>query len=345
MMNPSAMDINEDEMITVSPIQRNKQQIHDSKNNSNDNAAIFHQAPPPIVRRRNVMDQERDLPPSAARLLLSMETPKHKNTNEKEEEENSEEMQILSPSDNNNFNTLDSSFIAVPRGLQRNEGTIRGDLENEDEDESEEGGNINDQQQQQQPRGEKDEERRQREEEEESIRLAQQLMAEEAMASYRASADFLRMNSDQFSEEDFAALQNALQEEEYDANEEALAEAEDEEGNLDYDALLELGERIGDVKTSRWQMKAEQEIAKLEQFQYDSEKKEAMKKEKDNISLDKCLVCYCEYEDGQNIRGLPCGHWFHKECIDRWLQEKDWCALCKKSICGSQEETKEASCE
>jgi Ring finger domain len=178
-------------------------------------------------------------------------------------------------------------------------------------------------------------EERDRREEEESVALAQMLMAEEAMASHRMSADFLRMNSDQFSDEDFLALQSALREEE----EVEYDEEGDEEGEqveeMSYEALLRLGERIGDVKTDRWAMIAHKEIEKLNAFQYDPEK---LKNDAAGGAYDiddselKCLVCQFAYEKGDDLRRLPCGHCFHKNCIDQWLQTKDVCAYCRQSI-------------
>jgi hypothetical protein len=32
-----------------------------------------------------------------------------------------------------------------------------------------------------------------------------------------------------------------------------------------------------------------------------------------------CVVCLDSYNDGQTLRVLPCGHPFHKDCIDAWL--------------------------
>lgn len=50
------------------------------------------------------------------------------------------------------------------------------------------------------------------------------------------------------------------------------------------------------------------------------------------VSDDQCLVCLTEYEDGDLCRRLKgCGHFFHRECIDEWLETgRNLCPLCRK---------------
>eukprot|EP00736_Rhodelphis_marinus_P010315 Rmarinus@m.14247 len=46
----------------------------------------------------------------------------------------------------------------------------------------------------------------------------------------------------------------------------------------------------------------------------------------------KCLVCLTEYEDGEELRTLPCFHYFHKDCVDPWLKRNRVCPCCKTPI-------------
>ncbi|GBG73327.1 hypothetical protein CBR_g13047 [Chara braunii] len=45
-----------------------------------------------------------------------------------------------------------------------------------------------------------------------------------------------------------------------------------------------------------------------------------------------CCICLSAYEDGVELRGLPCLHHFHSACIDKWLRAKATCPLCKYNI-------------
>lgn len=45
-----------------------------------------------------------------------------------------------------------------------------------------------------------------------------------------------------------------------------------------------------------------------------------------------CMVCLEKFEDGENIRILPCVHRYHRDCVDRWLAENRRCPVCKHDI-------------
>lgn len=45
----------------------------------------------------------------------------------------------------------------------------------------------------------------------------------------------------------------------------------------------------------------------------------------------RCAVCLCEYEEGEELKILPCLHRFHAECVDTWLRNSATCPVCKYS--------------
>ncbi|CAA3001939.1 E3 ubiquitin- ligase At1g63170-like [Olea europaea subsp. europaea] len=45
-----------------------------------------------------------------------------------------------------------------------------------------------------------------------------------------------------------------------------------------------------------------------------------------------CCICLCAYDDGTELRELPCHHHFHCTCIDKWLCINATCPLCKLDI-------------
>lgn len=165
-------------------------------------------------------------------------------------------------------------------------------------------------------------------ENEESEALARLLMAEEAVASYSMSSTFFQDNADNYSSEDLAALQAALEEDEFDENE--IEEDEDvDTSDLSYDALLMLGERIGDVKQERWTHIANGIIDKMRVSTFC---KSDTGEETSHDCDEKCLICQFPYEDNDTLRHLPCKHTFHTDCVDKWLQKKDFCPYCRQSV-------------
>ncbi|GMJ06188.1 hypothetical protein like AT4G11680 [Hibiscus trionum] len=45
-----------------------------------------------------------------------------------------------------------------------------------------------------------------------------------------------------------------------------------------------------------------------------------------------CCICLSAYDDGVELRELPCCHHFHCACIDKWLYINATCPLCKYNI-------------
>ncbi|OAY59877.1 RING-H2 finger protein ATL66 [Manihot esculenta] len=49
-----------------------------------------------------------------------------------------------------------------------------------------------------------------------------------------------------------------------------------------------------------------------------------------------CSICLAVYEDGDKLKILPkCHHFFHEECVDRWLHSWTACPLCRASLLDS----------
>eukprot|EP00588_Corethron_pennatum_P032392 CAMPEP_0194349204 /NCGR_PEP_ID=MMETSP0171-20130528/106952_1 /TAXON_ID=218684 /ORGANISM="Corethron pennatum, Strain L29A3" /LENGTH=884 /DNA_ID=CAMNT_0039116623 /DNA_START=168 /DNA_END=2819 /DNA_ORIENTATION=- len=45
-----------------------------------------------------------------------------------------------------------------------------------------------------------------------------------------------------------------------------------------------------------------------------------------------CSICLVDYEEGDEIRTMPCGHAFHPECVDPWLSLHTSCPQCRRSV-------------
>ncbi|PKA60834.1 E3 ubiquitin-protein ligase [Apostasia shenzhenica] len=54
-----------------------------------------------------------------------------------------------------------------------------------------------------------------------------------------------------------------------------------------------------------------------------------------------CCICLSAYDDGVELRQLPCGHHFHCGCIDKWLHINATCPLCKYNIIKSSSSSRD----
>ncbi|WOL13103.1 E3 ubiquitin-protein ligase [Canna indica] len=54
-----------------------------------------------------------------------------------------------------------------------------------------------------------------------------------------------------------------------------------------------------------------------------------------------CCICLLSYDDGMELRELPCRHHFHRACIDKWLHINATCPLCKYNIVKSNNHGRE----
>lgn len=52
----------------------------------------------------------------------------------------------------------------------------------------------------------------------------------------------------------------------------------------------------------------------------------------DGVGETSCAVCLGDFERFDTLRRLPCGHHFHRACIDKWLKKNKVCPLCLQDI-------------
>lgn len=45
-----------------------------------------------------------------------------------------------------------------------------------------------------------------------------------------------------------------------------------------------------------------------------------------------CCICLAKYANNDELRELPCSHFLHKECVDKWLKINASCPLCKAEV-------------
>lgn len=90
-----------------------------------------------------------------------------------------------------------------------------------------------------------------------------------------------------------------------------------------YEALLNLAERLGEAKPRGLNRL---EIEQLPSFKFNAETHQG-----DQTS---CVVCMCDFEARQLLRGLPCSHEFHAKCVDKWLKTNRTCPICRGDASG-----------
>jgi len=45
-----------------------------------------------------------------------------------------------------------------------------------------------------------------------------------------------------------------------------------------------------------------------------------------------CAICMADFETEEKLKWLQCSHYFHKECIDKWLGVATTCPVCKGEV-------------
>ncbi|XP_078084136.1 E3 ubiquitin-protein ligase ARK2C [Mustelus asterias] len=100
-----------------------------------------------------------------------------------------------------------------------------------------------------------------------------------------------------------------------------------------YEELLQLEDRLGTVNRG-----AMQNVIERYTFPHKYKKrlhkdlKEPKEVEEDTDFDEKCTICLCMLEEGEDVRRLPCMHLFHQVCVDQWLATSKKCPICRVDI-------------
>jgi len=87
-----------------------------------------------------------------------------------------------------------------------------------------------------------------------------------------------------------------------------------------YEALLSLAERLGEVKPKGL---PKSDIEQLPSYRFTTTPEGS-----DNDQT-VCVVCMSDFEARQVVRVLPCSHEFHSKCVDKWLKTNRTCPICR----------------
>lgn len=119
-------------------------------------------------------------------------------------------------------------------------------------------------------------------------------------------------------------------------------EEEDSEDDLpdtdamSYEELTALGEVVGTVATGLTQA----QIDALPVMKYSQVAAAAAV---DGDDEEQCAVCRLEFEQEDDVKQLPCGHYYHPECVGQWLQQKKVCPQCNREVEIGKKKKEEAS--
>ncbi|KAL5012205.1 hypothetical protein ScPMuIL_010756 [Solemya velum] len=91
----------------------------------------------------------------------------------------------------------------------------------------------------------------------------------------------------------------------------------------DYETCWEVAEMLGDVKTLGLR---EEELSNLPVHEFHDGAS--------NVTETECRVCLNSFRSSERVRTLPCLHFFHQRCIDKWLKMNAICPVCRENAKG-----------
>merc|ERR1719265_2693627 len=73
-------------------------------------------------------------------------------------------------------------------------------------------------------------------------------------------------------------------------------------------------------------------ISKIETVSFDPELFSPPNATNDERPPNECCVCSEEYTSATPMKRTPCGHYFHTECLEKWLKVARTCPLCRLDL-------------
>ena len=85
---------------------------------------------------------------------------------------------------------------------------------------------------------------------------------------------------------------------------------------MSYEQLLQLEEQVGNVNKGL----SKEKIKNIPEKPFHKALFD------DNLE---CIICMENFEENEKVKQLYCGHIFHGDCIDKWLEKEKKCPFCK----------------
>lgn len=64
----------------------------------------------------------------------------------------------------------------------------------------------------------------------------------------------------------------------------------------------------------------------------------ALKKVEIQDCSTQCVVCLEDFRLGATATSMPCSHYYHRDCIVKWLKQSNRCPLCRFEMPVEEEE-------
>jgi hypothetical protein len=177
---------------------------------------------------------------------------------------------------------------------------------------------------------------------EESMQAAHWIQQETLAAHQQMAREMANQGIEGEQDEDLMYALELASQEQHAAEHEVPDDEDFDVEEMNYDELMRLSGRIGDVAQQRWQMDSKHVVKslptkKLAESDIAERVAESKKTSKSSLALvvedpTLCQICQMDFECDEHIKILPCCHDFHVGCIDMWLKDNKTCCICKKSV-------------